>query len=161
MDLLCVTCTPTIKPQSLLQLGTFPGVPVPQFERRWCRDYFKRLTLKGRNEIVTQEEYRVKRFFFFLKPTDISILKRQAEEQGKKMKIQAGGFVNTSQHMSKTVALRLIYEHGKVIPPGINLLFSGFSPSFTYSHWYWTATSYHLAKRNKNSRKEAVDALPF
>ena len=65
MDLLCVTCTPTIKPQSLLQLGTFPGVPVPQFECPWCRDYFKRLTLKERNKIVTQEEYRVKRFFFF------------------------------------------------------------------------------------------------
>lgn len=159
MDLLCVTCTPTIKPQCLLQLGTFPGVPVPQFECPWCRDYFKRLTLKGRNKIVTQEEYRVKRFFF-KKPTDISILKRQAEEQGEKMKIQAGGYVNTSQHMSKTVALRIIYEHGKVISPGINLVFFGFSPSFPYSHWYWIATSYHLAKRNKSSRKEAVDALP-
>lgn len=159
MDLLCVTCMPTIKPQCLLQLGTFPGVPVPQFERPWCRDYFKRLTLKGRNKIVTEEEHRVKRFFF-KKPTDVSILKRQAEEQGEKMKIQAGDYVNTSQHMSKTVALRIIYEHGKVISPGINLVFFGFSPSFPYSHWYWIATSYHLAKRNKSSRKEAVDALP-
>lgn len=49
------------------------------------------------------------------------------------MKIQAGGYVNTSQNMSETVALNVIYEYGKVILPGINPLFSGFPPS-TYSH---------------------------
>lgn len=96
-----MTCTPTIKLQCLLQLGTFPGVPVSQFECPWCRDYFKRLTLKGRNKVVTQEEYRVKRLKKKKKPTDLSILKRQAEEQGEKMKIQAGGYVNTSQQCLK------------------------------------------------------------
>lgn len=117
---------------AIYNLAHFQGYLSPILNAPSCRDFFKRLTLKGRNKIVTQEEYRVKRFFF--KPTDLSILKRQAEEQGEKMKIQAGGYVNTSQHMSKTVALNILYEYGKVILPGINLLFSGFPPSFPYSH---------------------------
>lgn len=156
-----MTCTPTIKLQCLLQLGTFPGVPVSQFECPWCRDYFKRLTLKGRNKVVTQEEYRVKRLKKKKKKANRSkYFKEASRGTGREDENPGRRLCKYITAMSKTVALKIVYEHGKVIPPGINLLFSGFSPSFPYSHWYWIAISYHLVKRNKCSRKEAVDALP-